>query len=479
MLYEPPDPAEMPRDSCPIPPPLPLKVATRTAHPSDPETAMTPSTKLGLQTLESREVPAILSGGALWVYGTSGSDTVTVDHAVVGGVAKVKVVENGAASYFDRSAVTNNSVAFYGKAGHDSFKLTHTGLRAFAYGDGGNDTLQGSSQSDYLEGGADSDTILGGGGNDIVWAGEGNDRVEGGSGNDSVFGQGGADRLYGDSGDDTLNGGDQNDYLDGDTGTDTLIGGAGNDGLLGGPGDEFDSVTGGTGQDRFLDWTNFPGGLPGELRTDFTVNEDAYIAFRNTSAQIVNLGSNIGYKVYSPGTWAATEIEGVDNGLVLLQQETGSTKLLRTHLGAPLTFYRAGSTDGDPAGGWNSGNGSITITHAGATTSSGATDATGIKRTTVHEIAHNWDTEQPNAGAWMNLSGWIPHSWVFDLVPPTGMVKSDDGQWWRKGDAQFARTYGKMNPMEDFATCWEAYFGLSGNKVAAKMTHLQSFFDSM
>lgn len=49
---------------------------------------MKTTTQLGLQALEAREVPAIISGGTLYIYGTSGHDTVYVDDAVVGGVAK-------------------------------------------------------------------------------------------------------------------------------------------------------------------------------------------------------------------------------------------------------------------------------------------------------------------------------------------------------------------------------------------------------
>jgi Glucose-regulated metallo-peptidase M90 len=229
-------------------------------------------------------------------------------------------------------------------------------------------------------------------------------------------------------------------------------------------------VTGGTGQDRFLDWTNTLFG-DGETRTDVAA-EDAVVFFRNDGEQWVFLGSNMGLTQYTAGSWSEAEIESVDTALATLQGQTGNTRLLKTSGGGSLTFHMAGDAAGSPAGGWNSGGGTITLTNAGA-----ASDLS-TQNVTIHEIAHNWDDESPFYAGWLALSGWernIP-GW-HDAFPPAGKVKSGDGGWWHNSNAQFARDYGKMNPLEDFATSWEAFFGFDDTQVTAKMTHLQAFFD--
>jgi hypothetical protein len=200
--------------------------------------------------------------------------------------------------------------------------------------------------------------------------------------------------------------------------------------------------------------------------------QDAVVFFRNDGEQLVLLGSNMGWTQYSTGFWSEDQIESVDKALAVLQNQTGNTRLLKTSGGGSLTFHKAGSADGDPAGGWNSGFGNITLTNAGA-----GSDFE-IRSVTTHEIGHNWDNESPFYQGWLALSGWEQHipGW-HDVFPPAGKVKSGDGGWWHNANAQFARNYGKMNPLEDFATSWEAFFGFGGTQVAAKMTHLDAFFD--
>jgi Ca2+-binding RTX toxin-like protein len=98
--------------------------------------------------------------------------------------------------------------------------------------------------------------------------GNNNDNVLiGYDGNDKIYGWGGEDRLYGDTGDDTLYGGHKfigsdSDFLFGGSGDDVLFGRGGNDHLDGanfwgagngiGAGNEFDSLTGGSGEDTFV-----------------------------------------------------------------------------------------------------------------------------------------------------------------------------------------------------------------------------------
>jgi hypothetical protein len=426
---------------------------------------MKTSTQLGVQALEPREVPAILSGGALYVFGTAGSDKVYVDDAVVGGVAKVRVTENDSVSLFDRSAVTANRVVFYGNSGNDRFNNDDASLRTTAYGGSGDDTLEGSNLADTLYGEIGNDTLKGIGGDDTLYGGEGDDRLYGSTGGDFLYGQ------------------DGDDYLDGGSGADLLSGGGHADALFGGLSDEADTVTGGSGADRFLDWTAHPFAW-GETRTDVT-SADAVIFFRNAGQQTITLGSNMGQQTYTAGSWAGDEIEAVDYGFAVLQNETGHTRLLKTSGGGTLTFERAGRSADDPAGGWNSGGGNITITTAGATDGNGDTNVVGLKSVTVHEIAHNWDTEHAGYQIWLSISGWEKKEWWHFDTPPAGKVLSGDGQWWHNSSAQFARTYGKMNPREDFATSWERYFGLGGNfdgaegSLLLKKVHIQGFMNNI
>lgn len=90
-----------------------------------------------------------------------------------------------------------------------------------------------------------------------------NNQLEGGAGNDFIFGAAGNDVLIGGNGNDTLDGGSGNDLLGGGIGSDLLVGGFGNDTLFGEGGNdvlsgygftfgEVDTLSGGTGRDRFI-----------------------------------------------------------------------------------------------------------------------------------------------------------------------------------------------------------------------------------
>lgn len=457
-------------------------------------TTTKPTTKLGMESLEAREVPAYLSGGVLFIDGTNLADRAVVSDTTltttVGTQPAVRVVENGVTRTFLRQHITLDRVEFRGFGGDDYFDNDAHSLESRAwggdgndelygadgtdrlYGGDGNDTLSGSTGHDYLDGDAGSDSLTGHSGNDTLYGGLNDDTISAGSGNDSLYGESGDDRLYGESGNDYLSGSGDDDFLNGGIGVDSLSGGSGRDALLGGPGDEGDTVTGGTGQDRFLDWTDNPFGL-GEARTD-VAGEDAVVYFRDAGAQVVVLGSNIGLVSYTAGEWTDSQIESVDNALATLQAETNNTRLLKTSIGGSVTFNKAGDAPGSPAGGWNAGGGNITLTNSATTSGSR------IERIAIHEIGHNWDSESPMYSQWLALSGWERHiPGVHDLFPPAGKVRSDDGGWWHNATAQFAYNYGRMNPLEDLATSWEAFFGYGGTQVQTKMTHLQALMDYM
>ena len=138
----------------------------------------------------------------------------------------------------------------HGKAGHDSI-----------YGGKGDDDLYGGLGNDYIEGGA---------GRDWIYGGKGDDDLFGNQGDDDLFGEAGNDDLWGDRGDDLLDGGYGDDDLFGGKGDDRLFGGYGDDDLVGGKGDdwldgygaakgwgaalgrEYDTLTGGGGDDIFV-----------------------------------------------------------------------------------------------------------------------------------------------------------------------------------------------------------------------------------
>lgn len=129
-------------------------------------------------------------------------------------------------------------IGFDGNAGDDTF-ANRTAIASLAYGNAGNDVL---------EGGTGMDTLLGEDGNDTLYGGAGSDRLFGGSGNDELYGSSGIDQLLGGAGSDYLWGGESADFLQGDDGNDELHGDDGDDWIYGLAG--YDTLYGGSGNDR-------------------------------------------------------------------------------------------------------------------------------------------------------------------------------------------------------------------------------------
>lgn len=173
---------------------------------------------------------------------------------------------------------------------------------------GGNDNIWGNGGDDIMHGGAgidwiwatdqnyvgawgedqafgeqgDDELVFGANTDDVeLWGGSGNDGIEGGSGNDHLYGgkywneknsdSEDQDTIYGMGGNDYIDGGEDSDYIDGGDGNDHLIGGSdpynltsdiiygrdGNDLIeVGGPWTEDNQLTGGSGHDTFVFWTN-------------------------------------------------------------------------------------------------------------------------------------------------------------------------------------------------------------------------------
>lgn len=157
-------------------------------------------------------------------------------------------------------------IIFHGGSGNDVF-LNHSLIPSVAYGDLGNDKLVGGGAGDELHGGHGADHLEGNGmgwgmlrgdelygdqGDDKLIGGGWNDLLVGGSGHDQLFGGGGNDLLHGGTGNDQLWGGAANDQLFGGSGWDQLFGEAGDDYLQGGNDGVADQMTGGLGNDTFV-----------------------------------------------------------------------------------------------------------------------------------------------------------------------------------------------------------------------------------
>ncbi len=143
-----------------------------------------------LETLERRDVPAAvtsnLTAGSLTVYGTSGSDQITV--ALSGSRIVVSGITDGtqrAQQTYTASAVTRIVVAAEG--GNDVVDVKQAIAKtAWIYGGSGSDYLYGGAGGDTIYGGQGSDRLYGRNGNDVLFGGAGTDLLDGGLGANSV-----------------------------------------------------------------------------------------------------------------------------------------------------------------------------------------------------------------------------------------------------------------------------------------------------
>lgn len=147
--------------------------------------------------------------------------------------------------------------ALYGDDGDDI--LRGQGGNDTLSGDEGDDELRGGRGNDLLQGGEGRDDLYGRGEDDALYGGEGADRLFGDDGNDLIYGEQGEDTLRGGNGDDAMHGGRRRDLLEGEAGNDTLRGDRGSDLLVGGSGEDSlqgnegnDDLHGGSGNDTLL-----------------------------------------------------------------------------------------------------------------------------------------------------------------------------------------------------------------------------------
>jgi len=106
-----------------------------------------------------------------------------------------------------------------------------SGLAMSAWGDSGNDLINGGSRRDVLHGGSGDDHMYGNASADFILGGSGHDRIYAGAGNDTVWAEDGHDIVWAGAGDDIVKGFAGNDDLRGEAGNDALIGGLGKDRL--------------------------------------------------------------------------------------------------------------------------------------------------------------------------------------------------------------------------------------------------------
>ena len=337
----------------------------------------------------------------------------------------------------------------------------------FMRGEGGNDYMLGGDEKDSMGGGSGDDRMFGEGGMDEMMGGDGNDSMFGGADFDIVIGEANDDTIHGDDGNDILSGGTGNDKLYGDAGNDDLQGFAGNDGLFGGAGKN--TLNGGTGIDRFLRWAV----TGNSTKIEDKKSNESITTFKNTTTvQTLSFrGTTLRYEAAS---FVEDEIEQIDGGLAFMHLESGNTRLLRRSNGGNMTMLRYGSyipynaTDGvndvkdqlaNDNGprfvGFNKNDGRIYYNQG---TFGSDKD---VASTVIHELAHNWDNENANYTQWKALSGWVSGS-----NPNANQTLSQDESWVYNSTAEFARSYGRTNPREDFATTFEAYYALKSGDLS-------------
>ncbi|MEB3335777.1 MAG: hypothetical protein VKP70_12440 [Cyanobacteriota bacterium] len=186
------------------------------------------------------------------------------------GVFRLDAGLAGGQIFISNALLTNHQVseAAAGGQANDLIDPLATTTHLWAYGDLGDDTINGAAEEDYLDGGDGNDVVNGNNGLDTILGGAGNDTLSGGAGDDSIFGGDGTDVILGVDGADFVDAGAGDDSVSGSTNNDTILGGAGNDTLLGEANN--DSLNGGDGNDTLsggLAADTITGGIGNDLIT--------------------------------------------------------------------------------------------------------------------------------------------------------------------------------------------------------------------
>lgn len=390
------------------------------------------------------------------IYGEAGNDVIYGQHGddmIFGGIGNDRVRGNPGDDIVD------------GGDGDD-----------LVLGDQGNDHLIGGNGHDTILGWIGNDILEGNNGNDSLYAGDGNDVVDGGAGDDEIGGGVGDDVLRGGSGDDTAYGQAGNDQLYGGDGVDLLVGNDGDDALFGGGYNSNDRLVGNAGQDRFLVQANNNSNFSNRDVAQDVLPEDVVLKF-------INHDSN----------WTDAEIEILDEGFQQLFDVTGNNRLLNDSL--PSGDLRIFKYTVDSLNGFAGLNVLQTSTRI-ETLNGVVTSTTNYDREiriadwdetsaffndqfrsiTLHEIAHNWDSELE-----LTIGAGLPGRWD-QFVGISGWTQSASGSWSHSDSSSaFVYDYSETNPFEDFATTWELYFSGDADQVTngnlqAKLDFIDDIF---
>jgi Ca2+-binding RTX toxin-like protein len=166
-------------------------------------------TRLGMESLEAREVPSVTSVGIV----LSGSpfnlplevrcsDTPS-NVKITAGTNEIVITDSTTGYRSSHPSSGIRYVKVIGGAQDDRVVNMIPTMSLRAYGNGGNDYLKGYNGSDRLEGGAGNDTLVGYGGNDVLDGGANKDTLRGMDGEDVLIGGPGVDTFDGGAGADT------------------------------------------------------------------------------------------------------------------------------------------------------------------------------------------------------------------------------------------------------------------------------------
>ena len=136
------------------------------------------------QTVTIAVQTALSVGGDLFVGGTDGNDTITINPSKVVGQLAVVVNRVPVGSF-----AVGGRIVVHGLGGNDRVTVgARVATGADLFGDAGNDALTGGAGADVLVGGAGNDVLTGGAGRDVLVGGLGADRLTGGAGEDLLVG---------------------------------------------------------------------------------------------------------------------------------------------------------------------------------------------------------------------------------------------------------------------------------------------------